>query len=101
MGSLVGKGLDEAMLAYTFDPSEQKTLFDTFGGLIQTDAASSPGSASGTLAPWEEGLWAPTGSRTQSRNQILATWGHRTNVVLADGVENGSYIPAVIELNAR
>jgi hypothetical protein len=100
-GSLVGTGLYEVQLAYRFDPTESSPLFATFGGLIQSASASAPGAASITLPPWEAGLWEPSGPGAVSRTQILATWGHRANVVLADGVENRGYIAAVIRSNAN
>ena len=100
-GSLVGHGLYEVQLAYSFDPGEQSPLFATFGGLIQSAPASTPGTAPATLPPWEAGLWDPNGAGAVSRNRILVTWGHRANVVLADGVENRGYVAAVIGLNAR
>jgi hypothetical protein len=100
LGSLVGRGLYEVLLAYAFAPSEQKTLFKTFGGLIQPYSVSAPGSST-TLPPWEEGLWAPSSPRASSRNEIVARWGHRANVVIADGVEYNGFVPSVIALNAR
>jgi hypothetical protein len=102
-GSLVGTGLDVVQLAYTFDPSEQTSLLATFGGLIQSYSvsASSNGASSAALPPWEQGLWDPSEPGAVSRNQILASWGHRVNMVLADGVENQGYVAAVIGLNAR
>jgi hypothetical protein len=100
-GSLVGTGLYEVQLAYSFDPSESTPLFSTFGGLIQSASASTPGAAPTTLPPWEAGLWDPSGAGAVSRNQILVTWGHKANVVLADGVENRGYVAAVIGLNAK
>lgn len=96
MGSLAGTGLYETKLAYSFNPREQEALFAGFGGLIQPYTAKST-----SLPAWEAGLWSPGGGGVESRNQILAKWGHRANVVLADGVENGGYIGAVIDLNAR
>jgi hypothetical protein len=46
-------------------------------------------------------LWSPTAPGALSFTKILAGWGHRANVVLADGVEDAGYISAVIGLNAR
>jgi hypothetical protein len=99
-GSLAGTGLYEVQLAYSFDPSKRTSLFTTFGGLVQSAAAATPGAAPATLPPWEAGLWDPSGAGAVSRNQILVTWGHRANVVLADGVENHGYVAAVIGSNA-
>jgi hypothetical protein len=98
-GSLVGAGLFEAQLAYSFDAGESAPLFATFGGLIQAASANTPGALPATLPPWEAGLWAPS-TGAVSRNQILVAWGHRANVVLADGVEYRGYVAAVIGLNA-
>jgi hypothetical protein len=113
LGTPAGTGLTEVLLAYTFDPEKQALLFSSFGGLIQAavsplskSSASSSGanrSLSGAkvatrrqiLPAWEAQLWAPSG-----RNRIVAGWAHRVNVVLADGVENGGFIAAVISLNA-
>ena len=36
----------------------------------------------------------------RAKDKILASWGHRANVVLTDGVEYGGFIQAVIGLNA-
>jgi len=49
------------------------------------------------LSAWEAALC----SANAPRNQILAAWGHRANVVIADGVEYSGFIQAVIGLNAR
>ena len=101
MGSLVGRGLYEADLAYNFDPSDQSTLLAGFGGLIQPYTPSNTTGGPVTLPAWEAGLWNPTAPGALSFAQILAGWGHRVNVVLANGVEDAGYIPAVIGLNAR
>ncbi len=45
----------------------------------------------------EAGVWGANAPR----NRILAAWGHRANIVLADGVEYGGYVNAVIALNAK
>jgi hypothetical protein len=103
MGSLVRKGLYEVNLAYDFNPSAQAALLSAFGGLVESTAVPShgPGSSVLILKPWEQELWSPTQPGAISRNEILSSWGHRANVVLADGVENQGFIPAVIGLNAR
>ncbi len=49
------------------------------------------------LEAWEAGLW----DAKAPRNRILAAWGHRANIVLANGVEYGGYVPAVVALNAK
>lgn len=101
MGSLVGRGLYEADLAYNFDPSNQTALLAGFGGLILPYTPPVTTGVPGTLPAWEAGLWNPTAPGALSFAQILAGWGHRANVVLADGVEDAGFIPAVIGLNAR
>jgi hypothetical protein len=104
-GSLVGTGLYVVRLAYTFDRADAAPLVATFGGLVQSATAdpagtSAPSGTSPTLPAWESGLWAPVGTGALSRRQILATWGRRANVVLADGVEYGGYVAAAVEANA-
>lgn len=101
MGTLVGRGLYEANLAYSFDPSDQTALLAGFGGLIQPYTPSGTKGVPVTLPAWEVGLWNPTAPGALSLTQILAGWGHRANVVLADGVEDAGFISAVIGLNAR
>jgi len=94
MGSTAGTGLYEAELTYSFSAKEQKQLFSDFGGLIEPFGASKD-----SLPAWEEGLWGQA-SGAHTRDAILAEWGHRANVVLADGVENDGYVAAVVRLNA-
>jgi len=104
LGSQVGIGLSVVPLVYTFDPAKQTSLFNTFGGLIisaKTSTSPNRHQTPRTLPPWEAGLWDPAGTGAMSTSQILATWGHRANVVLADGIEHGTYVPAVIALNAK
>jgi hypothetical protein len=49
------------------------------------------------LEAWKAELWGAQAPR----NQTLTAWGHRANVVLADDVEYGGYVDAVIALNAK
>lgn len=103
MGDLVGRGLYEMNLVYSFVPSEQASLLSEFGGLIESTSVGPDmaGGAPVARPAWEEGLWAPQAPDALSRNQILGQWGHRVNVVLADGVEYQDFVGAVIALNAR
>jgi len=95
LGTLVGKGLFEGRIVYSLTARDTEVLFKRFGGLI---TAAVIGTHPGTHLPaWEADLW----SARDPRNRILASWGHRANVVLADGVEYGGFIPAVIGLNAK
>jgi hypothetical protein len=94
LGTLVGKGLYVTQLAYSVTNSSRTSLFKRFGGLITPFSETHPAK---TLPAWEAALW----DASAPRNKILAAWGHRANVVLADGVEYGGFIRAVIGLNAR
>ena len=99
LGTLVGRGLYVAQLHYDVGAASataQSALFGSFGGLVKT-APGAPGAASAVLAPWGSGVW--TGNDDGAA--IVATWGHRTNVVLADGVQNGGFVPSVIAANAQ
>jgi hypothetical protein len=89
LGSLHGKGLYVSKLAYELKgapASTQSTIFTDFVGLIASN---------GIFKAWMSGLW------TGAYGQILSTWGDSTNVVLADGVDHGGFVPAVIERNGR
>lgn len=102
LGSLVGLGLYETQLAYSFNPRAQTSLFATFGGLLQSYVRPATSKVPVTTLPaWEAGLFGASATCAVSRNQILTAWDHRANVVLADGVEYGGYIAAVIALNAK
>jgi hypothetical protein len=94
LGALAGKGLFVIQLVYSVTNSSRTLLFKRFGGLIVPFSASHPAK---TLPAWEAVLW----DASAPRNKILATWGHRANVVLADGVEYGRFVQAVIGLSAR
>lgn len=94
LGALVGKGLFVTQLAYSVTNSSRTRLFKRFGGLITSLSETNPIKI---LPAWEATLW----DASAPRNKILAAWGHRTNIVLADGVEYGGFIQAVIGLNAR
>jgi hypothetical protein len=89
LGSLQGKGLYVSKLAYELrgvPASTQSTIFAAFVGLI---------ASTGIFRAWMSGLW------TGAFGQILSGWGNSTNVVLADGVDHGGFVPAVIERNGR
>ena len=84
----------EVRCSYFPLPSDSPTVQSAPAG------TSAPSGTSPTLPAWEAGLWAPVGTGALSRRQILATWGRRANVVLADGVEYGGYVAAAVEANA-
>jgi hypothetical protein len=91
LGSLKGSGLYQAQLIYSLSGSDiaaDLSAFTHFSGLIPAPTE--------TKSAWEVGLW----SSSFNRNSVLAQWGHRLNVVVSDGVQNGGYIPAVVEQNA-
>lgn len=100
LGSLYGTGLYEDVLDYDFDTPARSSygdtveLFSGFGGLV---VPSTPGAAGKALPAWEAALWG----QGAPRDGILHGWGHRLNIVLADGVEHGDYIGAVIDLNSK
>jgi hypothetical protein len=97
LGSLRGRGLYQSQLIYSLNGSNigaDLSEFEQFSGLIpplHPDRATSP-----SLPAWELGLW----TATYDRNDVLAQWGHRLNVVVSDGVQYGGYVPAVVEQNA-
>jgi hypothetical protein len=100
LGSLVGTGFYEARLAYDLaaaGTSGQKALFGSFGGLLHVSAAVGPPTPVPALPAWESGLW----SGGYDRNSVLGAWGHRSNVVVTDGVEQAGFVAHVVELNAR
>ena len=89
LGSLHGKGLYVSNLAYELkgaSATQQTTIFALFVGLVVSQ---------GIFKAWMSGLW------NGAYGQILATWGDATNVVLADGVEQGGFVAQVIERNGR
>jgi hypothetical protein len=101
LGSLRGRGLYQSQLIYSLNSSDidaDVSAFETFSGLIpDTPPGSAPGSAPGSTSPaWEQGLW----TAPYDRNDVLARWGAKLNVVVSDGVEYGGYVPAVVEQNA-
>jgi hypothetical protein len=97
LGSLQGRGLYQSQLIYSLNGSNiaaDVSEFEQFGGLIpplHPHQATSP-----SLPAWELGLWAAP----YNRNDVLAQWGHRLNVVVSDGVQYRGYVPAVVEQNA-
>jgi len=89
LGSLLGKGVYVSKVAYELkgaSPAAQASIFLAFVGLIASQ---------GIFGAWMSGLW------NGAYGQILASWGKNTNVVLADGVELGGFIPRMIERNGR
>ena len=89
LGSILGKGFYVAKLAYELQgaaPADQSAILKNFPGLITSQ---------GIFEAWMVGLWKG------AYPQILARWGTATNVVLADGVDQGGFTPAVIERNGR
>jgi len=97
LGTLVGKGLYVAQLAYSVTNTARAKLFGRFGGLITSASVPLRNHHTRQLAAWEAHLW----SANAPRDGILAVWDHRANVVLADGVEYGGFIEAVVGLNAK
>ncbi len=100
LGSLEQTGLYQSQLIYSLNGSNLSAdvrMFARFSGLIPSSPSSAgSGGSPGYLRPWELGLW----SSGFNRNDVLAEWGHRLNVVVSDGVEYGGYVPAVVEQNA-
>ena len=89
LGSLHGKGIYVSKLAYELNgasASQQTAVMASFLGLI---------ARLGIFRAWMSGLWSG------AYGEILAEWGAATNVVLADGVDLGGFVPPVIQLNGR
>jgi hypothetical protein len=89
LGSLQGKGLYVSKLAYELrgaSPASQNTITSSFVGLV---------ASVGPYPAWTSGLW------TGAYGQILTRWGGATNIVLANGVDLGGFLPQVIERNGR
>ena len=89
LGSLQGKGVYVSKVAYELKgapPAAQASIFSAFVGLIASQ---------GIFKAWL--LGAGTGPTTR----FSPSGGKSTNVVLADGVELGGFIPQVIERNGR
>jgi hypothetical protein len=100
LGSLQGRGLYQSQLIYSLNGSNidaDLSAFKTYGGLIPANKSPGTGTTSSkSLQAWELGLW----DASFNRNDVLARWGHKLNVVVSDGVEYGGYVPAVVEQNA-
>jgi hypothetical protein len=97
LGSLQGSGLYQSQIIYSLSSSNvsaDASMFASFSGLIPA-SPNTAGKSSGPQ-PWEIGLW----SSSFDRNDVIAAWGHRMNVVVSDGVEYGDYVAAVVEQNA-
>ncbi len=89
LGSLRGNGIYVSKLAYELKgatPSTQATVFSNFVGLV---------AHAGAFPAWAAGLWSG------QYQQILSEWGNATNVVIADGVDQGNFTAAVIVRNVR
>jgi hypothetical protein len=99
LGSLQGRGLYQSQLIYSLngsDISADVSAFGTYSGLIPDGVAPAAGAPAKTPQAWELGLW--TGP--YDRNDVLAQWGHKLNVVVTDGVQYGDFVPAVVAQNA-
>jgi hypothetical protein len=89
LGSLQGKGFYVSKLAYELkgaSPSTQHAVFSTFVGLVASE---------GVFRAWMSGLWSGEYA------QILQQWGNATNVVIADGVDQGNFAADVISRNGH
>jgi hypothetical protein len=89
LGSLQGKGFFVSKLAYELkgaSPSTQHAVFSTFVGLVASE---------GVFRAWMSGLWSGEYA------QILQRWGNATNVVIADGVDQGNFAADVISRNGH
>ena len=98
LGSLQGAGFYQSQIIYSLSGSNLNAdvaMFGSFSGLIPSSAGTA-GATAGSHPPWEVGLW----SSSFDRNDVIAAWGRRLNVVVTDGVEYGGYVPAVVEQNA-
>jgi hypothetical protein len=89
LGSLRGRGLYVSKLAYELkgaSATSQGQVLSNFVGLVANQ---------GIFRAWMSGLWSG------EYPQILSTWGTATNVVIANGVDHGGFVNAVIALNGR
>jgi hypothetical protein len=89
LGTLRGKGFYVSKIAYELkgaSPAAQSAIFSSFVGLIAYE---------GLFRAWMSGLWSG------DYQQTLAQWGHRSNVVIGDGVDLGGFASAVIDRNGR
>jgi hypothetical protein len=88
-GSLKGKGFYVSKLAYELkgaSSADQHKIFTTFVGLVTSQ---------GLFRAWSSGLWSG------AYEQIVSQWASATNVVIADGVDQGGFAAAVIARNGR
>ena len=89
LGSLRGKGLYVSKLAYELKGASaitQGQVLSNFVGLVANQ---------GIFRAWMSGLWSGDYAN------ILSRWCAATNVVIANGVEHGGFVNAVIGLNGR
>ena len=94
LGQLAGRGLFQAQLLYSLNSTDLSAELDTFRAFSGLIPAADP--PAGGSPAWEVGLWdAPYG-----RNQVVAGWGRRLNVVVTDGVQYGGFVDAVVAQNA-
>ena len=89
LGSLHGKGLYVSKLAYELKGASAITQGQIFRGFVGLVANY------GIFPAWMSGLWLG------DYDHILSTWGTATNVVIANGVERGGFVNAVVGLNGR
>lgn len=89
LGSLQGKGIYVSKLAYELKGASsavQSAVFSNFVGLV---------AHAGAFPAMGSGLWSG------QYQQILSDWGHASNVVIADGVDQGGFTASVIARNSR
>ena len=94
LGAMAGTGLFQAQLIYSLsssDLSAELDIFRSFAGLIPPG----PGAPPATQPAWEAGLW----ETAFGRNQVVAGWGHKLNVVVTDAVQTAGFVPAVVAQN--
>jgi hypothetical protein len=89
LGSLQGQGIYVSKLAYELKGASslaQSAIFSNFVGLV---------AHAGVFPAMGAGLWSG------QYQQILSEWGAATNVVIADGVDQGDFTASVIALNGH
>jgi hypothetical protein len=89
LGALQGKGIYVSKLAYELQGASsltQAAIFSNFVGLV---------AHAGAFPAMGAGLWSG------QYQQTLSQWGNATNVVIADGVDQGDFAASVIARNGR